>query len=179
MTSSSRASASALISFASASRRLGPPAIAEGTTTSRCPSRAKRATRRATPRVRSGLPTEGPPDFWTISDPVASRTKGPFYRDAPPRRGGGILGHEIPGAGIGQPGGSRPRHPPPRSARRRGGARPRHGRTERDRALPPRPGNGHELRAGDLPPDLPARAARYPGEAARFVSRLRERGAAH
>src|SRR5690242_13793278 len=42
--------------------------MAEGTTTRRWPSAAKRATRRATSRMRSGLPMEVPPYFWTMSD---------------------------------------------------------------------------------------------------------------
>ena len=46
--------------------RLIRPAMAEGTTTSRCPSRAKRAPPRATSRMRSVLPMEVPPYFCTI-----------------------------------------------------------------------------------------------------------------
>src|SRR5262249_49357920 len=55
------------ISFARASKRLVSPLIADTTTTSRWPSRWKRAIRRATFLIRSTLPTEVPPYFWTIS----------------------------------------------------------------------------------------------------------------
>src|SRR5688572_28708207 len=71
ITSSSRWLGSGWSSFARASRRLVSPAMAEGTTTSWWPSRAKRATRRATSRMRSGLPMEVPPYFWTINDTLA------------------------------------------------------------------------------------------------------------
>src|SRR5215470_2567314 len=72
MTSSSRGSGSGDISLASASRRFVSPLIADTTTTRRCPSRWYRATRFATFRIRSVLPTEVPPYFWTISATVAS-----------------------------------------------------------------------------------------------------------
>ncbi len=75
ITSSSRAEASGLSSLASPSRRLVSPAIAEGTTTSLWPSSTKRATRLATSRMRSGLPMEVPPYFWTISDTGMNREK--------------------------------------------------------------------------------------------------------
>src|SRR5476651_1651921 len=68
ITSNSRGWGSGLSSFARLSRRLVSPAIAEGTITRRWPSFAKRAMRRATSRMRSGLPIEVPPYFWTISD---------------------------------------------------------------------------------------------------------------
>src|SRR6185312_5644188 len=73
ITSSSRALASGLISFASARSRFVSPAISEGTTTRRWPSFTKRWTRRATSRMRSGLPMEVPPYFWTIRDTGGNR----------------------------------------------------------------------------------------------------------
>ena len=54
------------ISFAIAIRRLVSPAMAEGTTTMSWPIAFHRATRRATLRMRSMVPTEVPPNFWTI-----------------------------------------------------------------------------------------------------------------
>src|SRR6476646_3273046 len=68
ITSSSRGSASGLSSFARPSRRLVSPDMAEGTTTSWWPSFTNRCTRRATSRMRSGLPMEVPPYFWTMRD---------------------------------------------------------------------------------------------------------------
>jgi hypothetical protein len=41
--------------------------MAEGTMTNWCPCPWKCATRRATLRIRSMLPTEVPPYFWTIN----------------------------------------------------------------------------------------------------------------
>jgi hypothetical protein len=67
ITSSSRGSGSAWISFASAMRRLVSPAIADGTTIRSCPAAFHFATRRATLRMRSTEPTEVPPNFWTIN----------------------------------------------------------------------------------------------------------------
>src|SRR5258706_11298489 len=140
MTSSSRAVGSGWISLASASSRLVSPAIAEGTTTSWCPSPAKRATRRATSRIRSGLPIEVPPYFWTISDTggesekrgysiVAHREKTHEDRPAPPdtrldrprlRRGahafrvapGRQAGGKRGESGVREPGRPRDEHPP-------------------------------------------------------------------
>ena len=62
-TSSSRGLGFPDSSFASASSRLVSPAIAEGTTTIWWPSRWNFATRRATLRIRSTLPTDVPPYF--------------------------------------------------------------------------------------------------------------------
>src|SRR5512140_3809871 len=67
ITSNSRGWGSGLSSFARLSRRLVSPAMAEGTTASWWPCLAKRAMRRATSRLRSGLPIEVPPYFWTIN----------------------------------------------------------------------------------------------------------------
>src|SRR5258708_14319403 len=68
ITSISRGFGSGFNSRARPIRRLVSPAIAEGTTTSWWPSLTKRAMRRATSRMRSGLPMEVPPYFWTIRD---------------------------------------------------------------------------------------------------------------
>src|SRR5437016_3033780 len=76
ITSSSRTFASGSISFASARSRLVSPAMADGTTTSWWPSLAKCATRRATSRIRSRLPMEVPPYFWTIRDKRTSAVVG-------------------------------------------------------------------------------------------------------
>src|SRR3954447_12977483 len=66
-TSSSRGSGSRASSRARPSSRLVSPAIADTTTTSWCPSAWNRATRRATLRMRSVVPTDVPPYFWTMS----------------------------------------------------------------------------------------------------------------
>ena len=42
------------------------PLIAETTTTTRCPASCVATTRRATLRMRCGLPTDVPPYFWTM-----------------------------------------------------------------------------------------------------------------
>ncbi len=68
MTSSSRGSGSGFSSFARARRRFVSPDMAETTTTTWWPSFTNRSTRRATSRMRSGLPMEVPPYFWTMRD---------------------------------------------------------------------------------------------------------------
>jgi hypothetical protein len=67
MTSSSRASGCGETSLASAIRRLVSPLMAETTTTSWCPCAFQRETRLATSRMRSGVPIDVPPYFWTIN----------------------------------------------------------------------------------------------------------------
>ena len=67
-TSSSRGSGFGASSFASASSRLVSPLIADGDDDAADGrARWKCATRRATLRIRSMLPTDVPPYFWTIS----------------------------------------------------------------------------------------------------------------
>src|SRR5688572_26758429 len=58
--------------------------MAEGTTTSWWPCAANRAMRRATSRIRSGLPMEVPPYFWTIRATLEIRQKQLFYLFPPP-----------------------------------------------------------------------------------------------
>src|SRR5690554_43260 len=67
ITSSSRGSGSSLISLASAISRLVSPLMAETTITSSCPSALNFLIFSATWVMRSTLPTEVPPNFWTIS----------------------------------------------------------------------------------------------------------------
>src|SRR5690606_27995423 len=66
--SSSRRDGYSVISWASPSRRLVSPDMAEGTTTTWCPARCHLATRAATLRMRSTEPIEVPPYFWTMRD---------------------------------------------------------------------------------------------------------------
>jgi hypothetical protein len=66
-TSDSRASGCEDKSLASFSKRLVSPAMAETTTMTRFPAARVTATRCATARMRSMLPTEVPPYFWTIN----------------------------------------------------------------------------------------------------------------
>src|SRR3990170_482691 len=65
--SSSRSSGASVISAANASSSSVVSPIAETTTTSRSPPSTRWAMRAATPRMRSALPTEVPPYFWTMS----------------------------------------------------------------------------------------------------------------
>src|SRR6266581_3211811 len=76
MTSSSHGSRLCWISFASAISLLVSPLIAETTTTSRCPALLNLATRFATLLIRSAVPTEVPPYFWTINAIPGSQNRG-------------------------------------------------------------------------------------------------------
>ena len=64
-TSNSRSVGSSATSRASLSRPSVTPDIAETTTTTWFPARWVASTRRATWRMRSGVPTDVPPYFWT------------------------------------------------------------------------------------------------------------------
>src|SRR5262245_13695667 len=123
-------------------RRSVSPAIAETTTITAFPALAVAATRRATSWIRSTVPTEVPPYFWTTSGrpylrtTVATLTWPPLSR----RRPRGRSRRPPPGSRA------RARRPPPRSRcsprslraapRRRGARTTRPRRSHRHRAAP-------------------------------------------
>ena len=71
MTSISRAFGTAVTSWASLRRRFVSPLIALTMTTTSLPSFCVAIARRATLRMRSTVPTEVPPNFWTTSAKAA------------------------------------------------------------------------------------------------------------
>src|SRR5579859_7215453 len=92
----SRSLGSGMISLASLMRLSVTPLIAETTTTTSSPCARYFATRLATFLMRSGLPTEVPPYFWTINAMLnQSEADGPRHRVS-----SGIHDHRLKARGL-------------------------------------------------------------------------------
>src|SRR5256885_2100559 len=84
ITSTSRSLGSSWISPTSLSSRLVSPDIADTTTATRWPWRAVATQRAATLRIRSIVPTDVPPYFWTINTAQRYTPRAAWYSDHMP-----------------------------------------------------------------------------------------------